>query len=66
VENPQQVQAGVHLLSMAKGLERIGDLATNVAENLNFMIVDESLRGVRPQVDETGHERGMHEVVAED
>jgi len=64
-QTPDRIQAGVHVLAMAKSLERIGDLVTNVAEHLHFQITGDPLQGVRPQVDETGHERSLHGVPAD-
>ena len=37
-EDPGQVEPGVHILFVAKNLERIGDHATNVAEAVHFMV----------------------------
>lgn len=40
---PGQVNAGVHLMFIAKNLERIGDHATNIAEMVYFSITGENL-----------------------
>jgi phosphate transport system protein len=37
-ENSGLVEPGVHILFVAKNLERIGDHATNIAEALHFMV----------------------------
>lgn len=38
MEDPRTITACTHLLFMAKNLERVGDHATNIAENLWFLI----------------------------
>lgn len=40
---PGQVNAGVHLMFIAKNLERIGDHATNIAEMVYFSITGDNL-----------------------
>ena len=37
-EDPRQITACTHLLFMAKNIERIGDHATNIAENTWFLV----------------------------
>ncbi|MFT3806690.1 phosphate signaling complex protein PhoU [Arenimonas sp.] len=37
-EDPKQITACTHLLFMAKNIERIGDHATNIAENTWFLV----------------------------
>ena len=37
-EDPKQITACTHLLFMAKNIERIGDHATNIAENVWFLV----------------------------
>ena len=46
MESPNNITPATHLLFVAKNLERIGDHATNVAEDVIFMV---SARDVRPQ-----------------
>jgi len=36
-ENPQQVDLYLHILRIAKNLERIADLSTNIAENTVYL-----------------------------
>lgn len=36
-ENPQRIDAYMHLLRIARNLERIGDLSTNIAENTIYL-----------------------------
>lgn len=38
MESPQQIGGCTHLLFMAKAIERIGDHATNVAENVCYLV----------------------------
>ena len=38
MEDPRNITPCTHLLFMAKNLERIGDHATNIAENLWFRV----------------------------
>lgn len=44
----------VHLLFCAKNIERIGDHATNIAENVFYMVTGDRLPEERAKVDETG------------
>jgi len=38
MEDPRAITPCTHLLFMAKNIERIGDHATNIAENIWFMV----------------------------
>ena len=38
MEDPRNITACTHLLFMAKNIERIGDHATNIAENTWFLV----------------------------
>lgn len=51
MEDPRNITPCTHLLFMAKNLERIGDHATNIAENIHFLVVGEPLNRVRPKGD---------------
>jgi phosphate transport system protein len=46
--DPTAVHRGVHLLSASRHLERIADLATNIAEDVVFMVRGEVVRHVHP------------------
>lgn len=46
-ERPELADVSVHLLFVAKSLERIGDHATNIAEEVRFMTVGEALTATR-------------------
>ncbi len=50
MEDPRQITPGVHLLFIAKNFERIADHATNIAEDINYVlagirVIDERPRG---------------------
>ena len=49
--DPRTIQAGAHLLFVAKNLERIGDHATNIAELVHYEITGEQLGMDRPKLD---------------
>ncbi len=51
IEDPRNITACSHLLFVAKNLERIGDHATSVAENLLFLIHGEVPQDDRPKRD---------------
>lgn len=44
MENPNAVHRGIHLLSVAKYLERMADHATNLAEQVVFMVKGKDIR----------------------
>ena len=49
--SPDQVETGMHLLFVAKNLERIGDHATNIAELIHYEMVGSGPEGARPKLD---------------
>jgi phosphate transport system protein len=52
MSDPRTIQAGAHLLFIAKNLERIGDHATNIAEIVHYQLTGEDLiTGDRPKHD---------------
>jgi phosphate transport system protein len=51
MEDPRSITPCTHLLFIAKNLERIGDHATNVAENLYYAVIGETLNSARPKGD---------------
>lgn len=51
MEDPRNITASTHLLFIAKNIERIGDHATNIAENVYFLVHGTSLPGARPKGD---------------
>lgn len=52
-EDPKQITPCTHLLFMAKNIERIGDHATNIAENTWFLVHGEEMSGSREKADKT-------------
>ncbi len=53
MEDQRSITACTHLLFIAKNIERIGDHATNVAENIWFVVHGETLNKPRTRRDET-------------
>ena len=49
MEDPRSITAGTHLLFMAKNIERIGDHATNIAEDVIYIVQGQDVR--HPAVD---------------
>jgi len=56
MEDPRNITASTHLLFIAKNLERIGDHATNIAEQIHFLVRGVPLRDARPKGDATSFE----------
>jgi len=54
MEDPRNITACTHMLFVAKNLERMGDHATSVAENLLFLVHGQSPDDDRPKRD-TAH-----------
>ena len=52
MEDPRSITMCAHLLFCAKNIERIGDHATNIAENIYYMISGNQLPADRPKTDE--------------
>ena len=53
MEEPSRINAGTHLVFIAKNFERVGDHATNIAEALHYYLTGEALAIERPKGDET-------------
>lgn len=53
MENPQAITPSTHLMFVAKNLERIGDLSTNMAEIVYYNATGERMAGDRPKHDDT-------------
>jgi phosphate transport system protein len=53
MEDPRNISLCTHLLFGAKNLERIGDHATNIAENVHYLIHGKPLSEGRPKKDVT-------------
>lgn len=56
MEDPRNIGGYTHLLFMAKNIERIGDHATNIAENLYYLVHGTALTEARPKGDKTSME----------
>jgi phosphate transport system protein len=56
MEDPRNIGASTHLLFMAKNIERIGDHATNIAENLYYLVHGTALTEARPKGDKSSLE----------
>ena len=52
MEDPRNISLCAHLLFCAKNIERIGDHATNIAENVHYIVTGEQLADDRPRTDE--------------
>jgi phosphate transport system protein len=53
MEDPRNITFCTHLLFCAKNVERIGDHATNIAENLHYLITGVAMTDERPKQDTT-------------
>lgn len=53
MEDPRNIGLCTHLLFGAKNLERIGDHATNIAENIHYLVHGKQVREGRPKKDVT-------------
>ena len=58
MEDPRNITPCTHLLFMAKNLERVGDHATNIAENVWFLVRGEEALPPREKRDESTIARG--------
>lgn len=52
MEDPRRITPCTHLLFIAKNIERIGDLATNIAERIHFQVTGDFIDEERPKLDE--------------
>jgi phosphate transport system protein len=55
MEDPRNITAAIHLLFIAKNLERIGDHATNIAETVHYAVRGDSLPEDRPKADASAY-----------
>jgi phosphate transport system protein len=56
MEDPRNISPSTHLLFMAKNIERIGDHATNIAEDLYYLVHGTPLTQKRPKGDNSSLE----------
>jgi phosphate transport system protein len=57
--DPNLVATGAHLLFIAKNIERIGDYATGIAEQVHFLVHGAVPEGSRPKADRTSKVIGV-------
>ena len=57
MEDPRSITACTHLLFIAKNIERMGDLATNIAETIHFLVYGDEPEEERPKQDQTPYTR---------
>lgn len=55
MEDPRSISACTHLLFVAKNIERIGDHATNIAENVHFLVHGVMPDDKRPKGDQSSY-----------
>lgn len=55
MEDPRQITPCMHLHFMAKNIERMGDLATNMAEQVIYLVTGEMPDEARPKGDRTSY-----------
>ena len=55
MEDPRNITACMHLHFMAKNIERMGDLTTNMAEQVIYLITGEMPEDARPKSDRTSY-----------
>lgn len=60
MENPSAINIYSHYLMIAKNLERIGDQATNIAEQVYFTSTGKRLTENRPKQDSTSHRADLN------
>ena len=49
MEDPRSIATCAHLLFIAKHIERVGDLATNIGEMVHYKVTGRSIDGLRPK-----------------
>jgi phosphate transport system protein len=53
MEDPRTISVCTHLMFIAKNIERIGDHATNIAENVRYLVTGDRMTDDRPKSDMT-------------
>ncbi|MBL8838989.1 MAG: phosphate signaling complex protein PhoU [Alphaproteobacteria bacterium] len=53
MEDARNITGSTHMLFIAKNIERIGDHATNIAEQVHYIVTGKSIEATRPKGDET-------------
>ena len=54
-QDSEQIEIFSHLLFVSKNLERVGDYATGIAEQIYFLVTGKTLEDERPKTDFSGH-----------
>ena len=60
MEDPRMIGLCTHLLFGAKNIERIGDHATNIAENIYYLVHGKPITEERPKKDTTSTTERRH------
>jgi phosphate transport system protein len=60
MEDPRNITACMHLHFMAKNIERMGDLTTNMAEQVVYLVTGHMPEDARPKDDRTAFSGGGH------
>ena len=55
MEDPRHITPCTHLLFIAKNMERMGDLATNIAETVYYLVEGHALTEKRPKADSSAY-----------
>ncbi|WP_438987827.1 phosphate signaling complex PhoU family protein, partial [Marivivens donghaensis] len=55
MEDPRNITACMHLHFIAKNIERMGDLVTNMAEQVIYLVTGELPDDSRPKADSTSY-----------
>ncbi len=55
MENPSNITLCMHLLFIARNLERMGDHATGIAEQVHYVVTGSAPEERRPKADKTSH-----------
>jgi phosphate transport system protein len=55
MEDARNITGSTHLLFIAKNIERIGDHATNIAEQVHFLVTGTPIDAARPKGDESSY-----------
>jgi phosphate transport system protein len=55
MEDPRNIGSCIHLMFIAKNIERIGDHATNIAETVYFLVHGHGIEAARPKGDVTSY-----------
>jgi phosphate transport system protein len=58
MEDPRNITAAMHLHFIAKNIERVGDHATSIAEQVIYLVTGEVPEGSRPKADVTSVREG--------